>query len=82
MAVHTIISPLPGVFYRCPAPGEPPFVEEGDPVAVGQTVGLVEIMKQFAEVRSEVAGVLDTFQVADNAMVSPGDTVALVSDDA
>ncbi|WP_377645386.1 acetyl-CoA carboxylase [Oryzobacter terrae] len=78
MTEHVITSPLPGVFYRSPAPGEPPFVQEGDSVEAGQTVGLVEIMKQFTELKSGVAGVLEGFRVDDLAMVNPGDTVAVV----
>src|ERR671927_253817 len=54
MAEHTVLSPLPGIFYRSPAPTEPPFVEIGAAVTADQTIGLVEIMKQFAEVKAEV----------------------------
>lgn len=77
MSKH-IISPLPGIFYRKPAPDKEPYMTEGDSVDVGQTVGLVEIMKQFTEVRSEVAGTLTEFKVADNAMINPGDVIAVV----
>ncbi len=82
MTEHFIFSPLPGVFYRCPAPGEPPFVNEGDTVEAGQTLGLVEIMKQFTELKSTSAGVLDSFQVEDQAMVAAGDQLAVVEDGA
>lgn len=75
---ENIISPLPGIFYRKPGPGKDPYVNEGEPVEVGQTVGLVEIMKQFTEVRSEVAGTLTRFEIEDNAMVNPGDVVAVI----
>ena len=77
MSEHALTSPVPGVFYRCPAPGEPPFVEDGAAVEAGQVIGLVEIMKQFTEIRSEVAGAL-SFQVDDQSMVDPGATVAVV----
>jgi len=49
-------APMTGVFYRAPAPGEPPFVEPGDHIEVGQVIGLIEAMKVFSEVPSEVAG--------------------------
>lgn len=78
MTEHIVTTPLPGIFYRCPAPGEPPFVNEGDAVEAGQTVGLVEIMKQFTEVKSGAAGVLACFRIEDQTMVSPGDEVAVV----
>ena len=50
----------------------------GDSVEVGQTVGLVEIMKQFTEVRAEVAGKVVEFKVEDSAMVNPGDVIAVL----
>lgn len=78
MSRHEIVTPFPGVFYRHPGPDSPPFVSEGDPVEVGQTVGLIEIMKQFNEVRSSVAGVLQAFTVEDNADLEPGAVLAIV----
>jgi acetyl-CoA carboxylase biotin carboxyl carrier protein len=75
-----IVSPLPGVFYRSPGPGKDPYVEVGDRVEAGQTVGIVEIMKQFTEVRSAAAGVIDTFAVEDAGMVNPGDVLVVVTE--
>jgi biotin carboxyl carrier protein len=60
-----IRSPLPGTFYRASAPDTPPFKADGDAVAVGDVIGLIEVMKSFHEVRSEVAGANIRF-VADN----------------
>lgn len=71
-----IRSPVPGVFYRRPDPASPPFVQEGDPVEPGTVVGLVEVMKQFTELRSEVAGRVRAFNVDDEDVVNAGDTVA------
>ncbi|GAA2185772.1 acetyl-CoA carboxylase [Leucobacter chromiiresistens] len=73
-----IIAPIPGIFYRRPAPDKDPFVEEGDSVEAGQTVGVIEIMKQFTEVRSDTAGVLASFAVEDLGMVGPGDVIATI----
>lgn len=73
-----IVSPLPGVFYRKPGPGKPPFANEGDTIAVGQTVGIIEIMKQFTEIQSDVAGTLESFQVNEGEMVNPGDTIIVI----
>lgn len=73
-----IVSPLPGIFYRSPAPGKEPYISEGDPIEVGQTIGVVEIMKQFSEVRSDVAGILESFLIDDVGTVNPGDIVATV----
>lgn len=61
----TIHSPLPGTFYRSSSPDVPPFKAEGDAVAVGDVIGLIEVMKSFHEVRSDVAGTGVRF-VTDN----------------
>ncbi len=60
-----IVSPLPGTFYRKPSPDEPNFKEEGDTVAVGDVIGLIEVMKTFNEVKADKAGTIASF-VADN----------------
>ena len=60
-----ILSPLPGTFYRKPAPDKPPFKSEGDSVAVGEVIGLIEVMKTFVEVHADAAGKIAKF-VADN----------------
>lgn len=60
-----ILSPLPGTFYRSASPDQPPYKADGDAVAVGDVIGLIEVMKSFHEVRSEVAGSNIRF-VADN----------------
>lgn len=73
MAKTTVQAPLPGTFYRKPAPGEPPFKSEGDAVAVGDTVGLIEVMKTFSPVVAEEAGRLVTFLVADEDPVMAGE---------
>ncbi|NKX50644.1 biotin carboxyl carrier domain-containing protein [Arthrobacter deserti] len=76
-----ILSPLPGIFYRKPNPDKPPYINEGDHIDVGQTIGVVEVMKQFTEVRSEVAGTLESFLIEDNGTVNPGDVIATVSEE-
>lgn len=48
-----VTAPLVGTFYRAPAPGRPPFVEVGDHVVPGQTIGIIEAMKLM---NSVVAG--------------------------
>jgi biotin carboxyl carrier protein len=78
MAEHLIRSPLPGVFYRRPGPDQPVFVEEGATVEPDHTIGVVEIMKQFTEVRAGAAGVLASFAVESEAELGPGDVIAVV----
>ncbi len=76
MAVHTVMSPLPGTFYRRPAPGQPPFKNEGDKVQVGDVIGLVEVMKQFSEIVAETPGTLVRFHAENEAAVEPGAALA------
>lgn len=51
-----ILSPLPGTFYRASSPDKPPYKADGDAVAVGDVIGLIEVMKSFHEVTADVAG--------------------------
>jgi oxaloacetate decarboxylase alpha subunit len=53
-----IESPMVGTFYRAPSPGAPPFVSEGDPVAPGQTLCILEAMKLMNEVKAEIEGIV------------------------
>jgi biotin carboxyl carrier protein len=75
---HVVQSPIPGVFYRRPDPGSPTYAEEGDQVSADQTIGLVEIMKQFVEIKAGVDGVLEAFTAEENAALGPGDTIAIL----
>jgi acetyl-CoA carboxylase biotin carboxyl carrier protein len=52
----TVNAPLTGVWYGSPAPGSAPFVAVGRELAVGQVVGLIEAMKLFNEIKSDLAG--------------------------
>jgi acetyl-CoA carboxylase biotin carboxyl carrier protein len=55
-AVPSIKAPLTGLFYGSPAPGTAPYVQVGGEVAVGQIIGLIEAMKLFNEIKSDLAG--------------------------
>ena len=72
MAVRTIQSPLPGTFYRSPAPGEPVFKSKGDAVAIGDAIGLIEVMKTFTPVVAEEAGTLRAFHVENEDAIMAG----------
>ncbi|MBV9160936.1 MAG: acetyl-CoA carboxylase biotin carboxyl carrier protein subunit [Pseudonocardiales bacterium] len=54
--VRYLISPAVGVFYRAPEPGTAPFVSEGDTVAAGQQVGIIEAMKLMIPLAADQAG--------------------------
>jgi acetyl-CoA carboxylase biotin carboxyl carrier protein len=74
--MSTVQSPLPGVFYRKPSPDADPFVEEGSEVSEGQVIGLIEVMKNFSELKSDSAGTLASFLVEDSAEVEVGQGIA------
>ncbi len=65
----TIKSPMIGTFYRKAAPGKPNFVEEGDDVKVGSVVCIIEAMKLFNEIESEVSGKIVKILVEDSMPV-------------
>lgn len=71
-----ILSHLPGTFYRKPAPDKPPYKNEGDKVAPGDVVGLIEVMKSFHEVTAEEAGRITRWLVENEAAVQAGDPLA------
>jgi acetyl-CoA carboxylase biotin carboxyl carrier protein len=52
----SVKAPLTGIFYASPSPGSPPYVRTGGEIAVGQVIGLIEAMKLFNEIKSDLAG--------------------------
>lgn len=73
-----ILSPLPGTFYRRPAPDQPAFKEVGDSVAKGDVIGLVEVMKSFHEVKSDAEGKITEFLVENEGPVQAGQALLSV----
>jgi acetyl-CoA carboxylase biotin carboxyl carrier protein len=67
-----IASPMVGTFYRAPKPGAPPFVEEGDPVAPGQVLCILEAMKLMNEVKAELEAVVRRIHATDGQPVEYG----------
>jgi len=80
MAKQEVVTPVPGTFYRRPDPESDPFKSEGDSVQSGDTIGLVEIMKNFQEVHAEANGELVEFLVENEDTVDAGQTVAVLDD--
>jgi acetyl-CoA carboxylase biotin carboxyl carrier protein len=56
IARPSVKAPLTGIFYASPAPGSANYVQVGGEVAVGQVIGLIEAMKLFNEIKSDLAG--------------------------
>jgi len=78
MAQHEVLSPLPGIFYRRPAPEKPAYKENGDQVAEGEVVGLVEVMKQFTEIHADAGGRIVRFLIENEAPIESGQAVLLI----
>jgi acetyl-CoA carboxylase biotin carboxyl carrier protein len=55
-AKPSVKAPLTGIYYGAPSPGATPYVSVGDHVSVGQIIGLIEAMKLFNEIKSDLAG--------------------------
>ena len=65
----TVKSPIIGTFYRKPAPDKPVFVEVGDAVSEGSVLCVIEAMKLFNEIESEVSGKIVKILVDDSSPV-------------
>ena len=76
MATKQILSPLPGTFYRKPAPDKPSFKNDGDSVAIGEVIGLIEVMKSFHEVKADLGGTIVRFLVENEEPVMVGQPLA------
>ena len=72
MAKKTVKAQMPGTFYRRPDPESDVYAEEGDTVSAGDTVGLIEVMKSFHEVKVEEDGTITKFLVEDEDAVDAG----------
>lgn len=73
-----IEAPMTGMFYRGPSPNEPPYVEEGDLIYEGQTIGLIEAMKVFNEIPSPATGVVRRIVAQNATLVQQGEVLMLL----
>ena len=65
----TIKSPIIGTLYRKPSPDKPLFVEVGSEIKVGDTVCIIEAMKLFNEIESEISGTIVKVLIDDSSPV-------------
>jgi len=72
LAEKSVRAQMPGTFYRRPDPESDPFVEEGDEVSAGDTIGLIEVMKSFHEVKTDEGGTVSRFLVESEEAVDAG----------
>lgn len=72
MAIHSVLSTLPGTFYRSAGPGLPALKNERDRVQPNDVIGMVVVMKHSSEVTAEVAGKVIRFYLEDESPVDAG----------
>ena len=70
---HRVLAPLTGIFYAAPTPEAPHFVDVGGEVVVGQVIGLIEAMKLFNEIKSDVAGRVQRVMAESGQLVKARD---------
>lgn len=73
-----VTSPLVGTYYSSPKPGDPVFITEGDTIRAGQPVCIIEAMKIFNEIESEVSGRVIKILVDNEQPVEFGQTLMVV----
>lgn len=76
---QTVKAPLVGTFYAAPSEEAAPYVQVGDQVKKGQTLGIVEAMKLMNEIESEYDGVVVEVCVKNGAMVEYGQPLFRIS---
>ena len=76
-----IKSPMIGTFYRSSSPDTPPFVSVGDKISKGQTVCIIEAMKLFNEIESEVSGTIVKAPVENSTPVEYDQVLFVVEPD-
>jgi acetyl-CoA carboxylase biotin carboxyl carrier protein len=64
-----VTAPLTGVWYSAPSPGARPYVHAGDEIGIGSVVGLIEAMKLFNEIKSDVGGRVTRTMVETGTLV-------------
>jgi len=72
---HAVVAPLTGVYYRSPSPDAEPYVREGGQVNAGQVIGLIEAMKLFNEIKSDVTGTVKHIGPGDGDLVKAKQTL-------
>ncbi len=73
-----IVAPLTGVFYNAPSPSSAPFVSPGESIQAGQVVCIVEAMKVFNEIRSEISGSVVAIAPKNGQLVQKGEALIRV----
>ena len=70
-----ITAPLVGTYYSSPKPEDPPFISKGDRVQAGQTICIIEAMKIFNDIDSEISGVVEEILIENGSPVEYGQKI-------
>ncbi len=73
--LHAVLAPLTGLYYGSPSPGAQPYIRVGGEVQSGQVIGLIEAMKLFNEIKSDVSGIVRRIAVGSGALVKARQTL-------
>jgi len=71
-----ILSPLPGTFYMRANPESAAYKKAGDVVSATDTIGLIEVMKTFIEIKAEADGTFQDYVAEDGEPVTAGQVLA------
>ncbi|MCS6882287.1 MAG: acetyl-CoA carboxylase biotin carboxyl carrier protein [Oscillochloridaceae bacterium] len=77
-AGHTVLAPMVGTFYAAPSPKDAPFVQEGDEVRIGDTIGIIEAMKMMNEIEADAAGRIARILVKNGQPVEYGQPLMVI----
>jgi acetyl-CoA carboxylase biotin carboxyl carrier protein len=80
-AEHVLVAPLPGLFYLKASPEAAPYAAAGQQIVAGDTVGLIEAMKMFNPVVSDVSGVIVAILVEAGQEVAAGQPLVRIRRD-
>ncbi len=75
---HKVTSPMVGTFYRASSPTNPPFVEVGQQVKVGDTLCIIEAMKMFNQIEADKSGVIAAVLVENGQPVEFGEPLFVI----
>ncbi len=75
---HIVTSPMVGTMYRAPAPDQPPFVEIGSKVQVGDTLCIVEAMKMLNQIEADKAGTVSAILIENGQPVEFGQPLFVI----
>jgi len=74
-----VVSPSPGIFWRSPEPGAPPFVDVGDTVEASATVCIIEVMKLMNHLKAGIDGVVVEVYLDDGVAVGKGEPLFAIT---